>query len=293
MMLEYKQYIDHVEKNKNASPETIENYKNALKTCGLQSFDPEKTPDIWKLLLKQFEDGVSYGAVRNALILTKAVLKLHGLQYVKNLDYNTLVAKLAKAGTIPDAYNEDEIRQILQMCQKEDWNLFRIAILCTYSGLRITACMGPKYSDFQRIDPYGVYVFVVKSKGKRYIAAISEYAYNLLVDTNFDKSEYVTERDPSWKDAPRRIYRTRFIYALKKNGLIHILKGKSPFHSMRKFFAQKLGESALHAEDVKLLMGHAPTTIAWKHYIDEIDPKMYRKVAQLYSETPLATLRLI
>jgi integrase len=306
--LAYRQYIEYIRTAKQVSPITIENYQKAIKTCKIESFDPEKVGDLWKTLLAKLASGVSYGAIRTLFILTKATLKLHGFDYVRNYDYNLLVAKLRQAVGIPEAYSEDEMRRIFKAVQKEDLALLRACILCTYSGLRISAVEGLKFADFKKVEPQGVYAYTVTSKGRKYVAAISEYAYDLLRDTNFDRSEYVCPYESEKGGGGdgggssgmvqlglfAKAYRTRFTYALEKNAMHDVLKGKSPFHSMRKFFAQRLGESPeLDSEDIKLLMGHAPKTIAWKHYIDQIDEGMYGKVAQLYWQTSLPTLRLI
>lgn len=288
--LKYEKYIEFIKVNKNASADTIANYQNAMKTCQMEGFDPVNILAVWKALLDKLNSGTSYGAVRNMLIVTKAILNLHGIPYPKDYNYHELVAKLAKAGSIPGAYNEEQLRQIFKVCQKEDWNLFRLSVIGTYSGVRIGGTKPLKFTDFTLVDPFDVYVYTVTSKQRTYVAAISGYAYRLLADTNFNKSEYVIERDPGWKDYENN-YRARFI--LQKNALLQVLEGKQPFNGMRKFFLQQLANCGLHDEDIGLLKGVVPKSIAWKRYINSTDGGLYPRIARLYSETPLMTLRLV
>lgn len=288
------QYIDYAVNENGISPITKTNYLNALKACQITEFDAENVDHVWKTLLEKLNAGVSYGAIYMVMSMTKGLMKLHDLVYPKNYDYNVLVSRLRKSGTVPEAYSESHVKEILRMTQGKDNALFRICILCTYSGLRISACENLKFTDFHKIEPHGIYCFIVESKGKKYIAAISQYAYELMWNSNYVKSEYVAQLGQDVSSRFDTIFRLRFLSVLHNNAAVDMLKGKSPFHSMRKFYSQKLAESRpiLHSEDIGLLMGHTPATMAYKRYIDANDEGMFTRVADVYSRTFFANWRV-
>ena len=80
----------------------------------------------------------------------------------------------------------------------------------------------------------------MESKGKKYIAAISQYAYELMWNSNYVKSEYVAQLGQDVSSRFDTIFRLRFLSVLHNNAAVDMLKGKSPFHSMRKFYSQKM-----------------------------------------------------
>lgn len=328
-MIPYQRYIDFAKQHKNASDDTITSYNNSIKACGMYEFDTENVNAVWKALLVKLKAGVSYGAIRIVMILTQAALRLEGRNVVKDYDFNILEAELAKCGTVPKGYTIDIARQILKIMECESLELFRIIILQIYAGLRISACYPLPYDIFVKVEPYDIYCFPVTSKGKRYIAAISGYALRLIQQTNYEKKPLVVELDPNCKSPFDILYRKKFVYILKKHAMTDLLKERSPFHSFRKLFAQLLAESKLEQkelgglmghstegldlpagttavdfaaaiealkrkvqEEKKLLMGHSPDSVAYKHYIDSNDPGLYQKVAAAYSKTKLMELKI-
>lgn len=311
-LVSYQRYIDFAKEHRGSSPKTIRNYQDAMKSCNLYTFDTEKVNDVWKVLIEKLEKGVSYSAIRLVFILTAAALRLEGLEVTRTYDYNVLEAKLKKCGTVPKGYTVEQAKQILKVMEKESLDLFRILVLQIYAGLRISACQGLDYGIFVKVEPHDVYCFPVVSKGKRYIAAISGYAYRLLQQTNYQKSAIVVTFDPNCKSPFDILYRKKFVYILKTHAMTDLLAGKSPFHSFRKLFAQLLAESKLDNEELgsllghsgegrhdlkekefkKLLMGQAPDSVAYKHYIDKNDPGLYGKIAAIYAKTTLAGLKI-
>lgn len=296
--IQLSQHLDDL-KHDGASPITITNYTNYLRTVGISEVDPSNVDAIWTSLRSKLDAGVSYGAIAGALKVIRKALKEHGHAFVKTYDYNRLVKDLAKKGSKPEAYTLDQLKQILYATQvmgtnsnPVDYSLFKICLLCIYSGLRISSIEGLKLDAFKKVERYPVYAFPVFSKQVPYTAIIAAHAYDLIRNTTPDPTQPIVKSNPG-SSTFDKYYRSKMVYLLIRYGIAPTMAKQKPFHSMRKFFAEQLAKTPdLHSEDIAALMGHRPPrTTAYRHYISDMQPA--EKLASLYCRTPLVSLKLI
>lgn len=297
-VIKYQEYIDYLQRYKPRRERTIQNMKDAIKSTSLYEFDTANVNAVWKSLDSLLEGGASYVSIQKMVDLTTGALKAHGITLVKDFDYNILQGKLSQYGTVPEQYSEEKIKQILMATQNEDFNLFRICMLCTYSGLRIGGNQNVRYDAFEKHAEYGVYTYPVSSKGRQYTAAISQYAFDLINATNHLNSEFVVDYSDEYRSPFDKLYRAKLHYVLvRKHNIVSPSDKTVIFHSMRKFFATQIASSPLQSDDIGLLMGQVPKTVAFKHYILKdkkvVPADMSERIAIAYSMTPLAQLRLI
>lgn len=290
-MLQLSSYIEYIQNDpKPRSPATIENYQKAIKYTEIKEIETDNLDDTFRTLLNKLQNETPYGYINNILSLIRSTLELHGYEEPKGIHYKTLLQRLNACGSKPEAYSESEIKLILNNCQ-EDLDVFKTVILCTYSGLRIGGCESVNLSGFRKMTN-GIYIYKVVSKGKTYLAAISEYGYNWLLRFPTSNNEQVIAFSPEMKSDFADIYRKRLIYIMMKKGISHLLRGKQPYHGFRKFFSEELNKSKLEPDEISLLMGHTPNTTAYKYYITDIETGGPR-LAEVYAKTTLNQLRVL
>lgn len=304
MIITFDSYYEYINADRVIPAGTFAMYDYAIKTIGIKDIDTDKIDQVWIILADKLNSGIAPSAVRTMITIIRASMSMHGLTFTKTRDYNMLLKNLRKHSQKVLAYTDDDIRKILRAAelygsnQKDRLNTFKLCILLAYSGIRVESAFQLDIDQFQR-ENNGVYTFIVNSKGKRdkdgnrpqYTAAISEYAYGLLKTADvMNECGDLIEYKPKWNAPFPAIYRRKLATALIGQGaLIDKMNQKSIFHSFRHWFANKLAESALHKEDVSLLLGHRPDSLAYKVYADST---LREKVAQLYAQTSLNQLRL-
>ena len=148
-------------------------------------------------------------------------------------------------------------------------------------------------SNFQNVR-----LFEVHSKGDEYVAAISEYGYQLL---EASRSKYYNRQNVVFlsKDSTtpfETLIRSRMRYLLvQKFNQRQMLQSKPILHAFRKFALTQMA-STLHKEDVALLAGHKIVgSTAFKFYVgknrEKPTPQFEERIARAYSQSPLMNLR--
>lgn len=305
--LHLQQYVDHISKYENPSPYTIDIYQRALKACALESVEP--TPDgiskTWEYLTKRLDSGEStYGFIHNAVAVVKGTLTLHGVAWGKDYNYNLLIAKLRKAKPpTKKAYSDSDINEILRLVQY-DPQLFNCIIMMVASSCRVGATRGLAYDMLEKTDVPGVRVWNCRSKGRTYVAAISEYAVEQCLLHNTRNSKLVVPSSDSYERDYVGNMRKRLLTVLQRENKVALRVGKSTLHSVRKWAIGRLqmgdfknGIAGLAPDEVSRLAGHAVkvgSRITEKNYVDANtytrDWKNY--VAGLYAKSALMTWRL-
>jgi hypothetical protein len=217
---------------------------------------------------------------------------------VRDKTYNLLISKLNKnRGKPRDAYTDEEIRTILTVTQLEgDGIIFKACLLMCLSGLSIGACQRITFESMKQIKD-DVWVFPVTSKGRTYVAAISNYGHDLLVQFSWIKTlEVVPYSEYNYKTPFQNLFRNKLRYILLQKGFRTSLKGKSIQNSMRRWAIHKWA-TTLHPDDVALLAGHVVSaSTAYRYYVNKNKEKVVlnyeRKIAECYSQTPLMSWRL-
>jgi len=296
--IDLTEHVARMATNKNRSKYTIDIYTRALKACKLSYIDPSDLPAIWTYLTQRLNSGAPPVFVRSAFSICRTSLKRHGVVWAHDQSYNLLVSKLNKKHGKPrEAYTDEEIKEILNAVQLEsDGMIFRACLLMCLSGLSIGACQLVTFDRMKQISG-DVWVFPATSKGRTYVAAISNYGHDLLVSWNWRKSNHVVPySEYSYKTPFPHLFRNKLRYILLQKGFRDTLKGKSIQNSMRRWAIHKWA-TTLHSDDVALLAGNASAyRTEMKFDIDSAGRKIpvewEEKVAQAYQSSVLNSWRL-
>jgi hypothetical protein len=299
-------YLAYIRDTKNASPHTLDLFTRTLRACALSTVEPDNLSATWKYLLERFESKqTAWAFVLTAIKIVKAAIKYEtGASVIKDKSYNDLVGKLSKhRRDNPNPrveYTIEDIENIVQLSYENSRQvLFPAVVLMTLSGLRVGGCESVKFDDFRKVENVpDVRLFLVKSKGDEYYAAISEYGYQLLEQTRSDKfqREYVVPHSATDRTPFESIIRSRLRYMLvQKFAKRDMLKDKPMLHAFRKFALTQMA-STLHKEDLALLAGHKIIgSTAFKFYVgknkEKPTPQFDERIANAYKQTPLFTLR--
>lgn len=305
MIIPFDSYYEYMNTDRVIPDGTFRMYNYAIKTVGIKEIDSDKINDVWPMLADKLNSGVAPSAIRTMVTIIRAAMKMHDLSFTHTRDYNVLLKRLRKCSQKVIAYTDEDIAKILTAVQaygstKNDrLNTFKLCLLLAYSGIRVESAYQLDINTFHQ-EHNGVWTFTVISKGRRdaegnrrtYTAAISDYAYQILrtADT-LNHGGFLIEYQRTWHAPFDAIYRRKLAYALVSQGvLIDKMNQKSIFHSFRHWFTNKLTESVLHKEDVALLLGHRPDSLAYKVYADST---LRGKIADLYAQTALNSLQLV
>jgi predicted double-glycine peptidase len=165
-----------------------------------------------------------------------------------------------------------------------------------YSGLHVSSAEGLKFTDFKHIQPAGVYVYPVQYKRRRYHAAISKKAFERLNSANPHDSELVVYQKPNAKTKFDVNFRIKMSRMIADRGLQHVMGDKSIFESMRKFTESQFNVAGLPRDDVRLLLGLRPKSVAYKHEINNKGEKvpldLAKRAAEAYAKTHLNKFEL-
>ncbi|MGH9993565.1 MAG: hypothetical protein ACREAZ_13215 [Nitrososphaera sp.] len=299
MTYNLKYYVDYLSAT-GANPKTIRNYVHSMKTCNIREIDEDHLSDIWKLLAEKFDAGVSPSAISIMVSLIKVSLRYYNAPWFEDSSHNLLVEKLKKKRQVAEPYTESEIRELLKAAWKKSLsqrlNLYKLCIMLAYSGLHVSAAERVKYNDFKLIEPPGVYVYRVYSKGRFYHAAISKKAVEYLQSGDHVKHDRVVYQKYQARTKFDINFRVNMARAIRDRGLQHIMKNKNVFESMRKFAIMQMSAAGLPDEDVRLLIGLKPKSIAYKYWVsakgEKLPLELEKRAAEAYAKTPLNNLEL-
>lgn len=283
-----------------ASPKTIRNYRDSIKICNIRELDKDNLSAVWKVLVEEFDAGVSPSAISIMFSLIKVTLRYYHVPWFEDSNYNLLVEKLKKKRQVPEPYTESEIRQLLKAAWRQSLsqrlNLYKLCIMLVYSGLHVSAAEPVKYNDFKLIEPAGTYVYPAYSKGRNYHAVISEKALEYLESGDHAEHDRVVYQKYQAKTKFDINFRINMARAIRDSGLQHIMKNKNVFESMRKFTIRQFSAAGLPDEDVRLLIGLKPRSMAYKYWVDakgeKLPLELEKRAAEAYAKTRLNTIEL-
>lgn len=298
MELNLSEYVPYICELKKPAQATIDNYTRALNAIDMNVVDTDKIPEIYKRLLELIPTK-GYGRVEMYIAVLRAWVRKNGHELPTELNYHKLMDTIAKMKGHREAYSDDEMGDLFASCRKNQ-ELQKLLILMTYSGLRIGACYPLKYEDFMPVPDHSeCLTYQVTSKGTTYHAIIAKNAYAALERFKAPGQSLVVQHDPGYSAPFANRYRDMFTTALRRDGLYDLRKDKSIFHSIRKFYSNKLLASDLEPTDYdyKVLMGHIPhNTMATKYYITAEGKKvpldLVKRIATAYEKTDLVKMEL-
>jgi integrase len=295
MQLNLQEYVTYIRAHKKVTPKTIRAYEGTLRAIGIDKIDTDKLPELYSELLKVMPKK-GYVHVKRYVAILSAWAHRNGIEHLpKDVSYYTLYDEIKKSVNSKAAYTDDDIDTLFTVVRANDKReLYKAMLLMYYSGLRIGACKGLKYSDFTKVDGYDLYHYEVHSKGRDYQAIIPAKVidYCRKIQTG---GESLVFYDKHYFTEFTQLYREQLTKLLVSNRLKKLRDGKSIFQSFRKAYAQKLlSSSELDplSYTYKALMGHLPkSTTATKFYITpdgkEVPLDLIKRMAKVYVTTDL------
>jgi integrase len=264
----------------------------------MNEIETDQIISIYKRLLEMLPTK-GYVRIELYLAILSAWAKRNGVEHLtKDLNYYTLHDEIVKAKGTREAYTDDDMSNLFAACRKNA-ELQKLLILMTYSGLRIGACYPVHYDDFSKVDGHNVFTYEVTSKGTTYNAIMAPRAFEALQRFRAPGQTLVVQHDNGYSAPFANRYRDMFNTALRRDNLYKLRQGKSIFHSIRKYYSQKLLGSELDplSFDYKILMGHIPrNTMATKFYITTEGKKvpldLLKRIAGAYEKTSLMKMEI-
>jgi integrase len=305
MLYDLNGYINYLSVT-GAEAKTIRNYRHSVKACNIKEVDTDNLSGVWKSLVDKLDAGVAPSAVSIMFALIKAALRAKNVPrstvfpWFEDSNYNLLDEKLKKKRHVPEAFTESEVRKLLKAAWSqslsEGLSLYRLCILMVYSGLHVSSAKGVKFSYFKLIESAGTYVYPVHSKGRFYHAAISAKALEYLKSSNHKEYDLVVYQKPYAKTKFDVNFRINMSRAIRDKGLQHMMKNKNVFESMRKFAILQMSAAGLPDEDVRLLIGLKPKSMAYKYWVnakgEKLPLELEKRAAEAYARTPLNRMEL-
>jgi hypothetical protein len=298
MELILTEYVPYIREHKQPSLATIDNYTRALVAIDMNTVDTDKIPDVYKRLLELLPTK-GYGRVEQYVAVLRAWMRKNGHELPTELNYHKLMDTIAKMKGHREAYSDDQMKDLFASTRK-NVELQKLLILMTYSGLRIGACYPIHYDDLLEVPEHPeVMTYQVTSKGTTYHAIISKKAFGALNRFKQPGQTLVVQHDNDYSAPFANRYRDMFTTALRRDGLYDLRKDTSIFHSVRKYYSNKLLASELNPTDYdyKILMGHIPkNTMATKYYITASGKKvpldLIKRISTSYEKTDLVKMEL-
>jgi len=300
VFLSIRDYIKYKRKHGFINANTETRLNDAVDSLQIEQVNTDDINSIWLALRKRMEDKNTYADVRlmrDNLVLP--LLKRNGVAFVRGVEYSDLndllKQRVKQISKVP--YSDEQIKILLAAVDRaNDYGLYRLIILLTYSGIRIQSASNVKVSKMTLL-PEGVYAFVVTSKKHTYTAFLSPIAYNRIEQVSGGTMDYITNhRADTYKSSFSNYCRAKLAYAIISAGVQDsVTKGTSIMHSFRKNFASRIANDGLANEDVSLLLGHIPNTLAYKAYITMAGRKtehIVSRSAKAYAKTSLMNLEV-
>jgi integrase len=269
----FKDYIAYINKYKKPTPKTLKNYEEAQRYMEVDSVDSENTDAFLTTLLTRVNEGKSHAYAETLLRLCAATLKLNGLKLARSRVYNELVGTIKGKKNVPKHYTDEQIKILLRatMNVSRGFNLTKLLILLFYSGIRISAGQGIRWDSVIEVPESKVVAFKVTSKAHTYYAFMPKHALEEMKMYNITESPYLVEYDPERTKSPfSTYYRSQLAAVIRKRGLQYdVTDGTTIFHSFRKAFLRRLAKDGVESDNISLLAGQIPNTLAYKVYIAE------------------------
>lgn len=302
-------HIDYLEKERNLAPNSILAYRKASSRLGIDEIDFDALPKLWSKLYDNLPDMTEDGVVTKeglwgyVTIIRGPIWSLLKMMDIepKGLEFHMLEEKIAKLKDIkgiPKGYTEAQIKLLLRESRFAGYRygLFRLLIFLTYTGCRISAAAGiDPYKDFREIPEVpGVLAVRVTSKRHTYDAIIAKHAYEEILRWNPASSPTLSgHREGTMKSSFSDYNRALLEYVISSKSLGKDLSvDTSIFHSIRKFFSNKLTEDEVPFDDISLLLGQKPNSLAFKAYISAGGKTMEKitvRCAKAYARTSFMT----
>lgn len=317
VQLDLRAYIRYLRAERGISEITAENYEDACKYLGIHSVDTSKLTDLWAHLANLLDEDTRnkqhnmskakneprrrqyYGFVRQFYGLTRDLMNHHVIDIPKSAELKVLLEKLASKKHSPNPYTDEQLAKILRASfwVGGDQGLYRLLILLIYSGIRISAAERVQFSHIRPVDGVdGVCSFRVSGIGTKnhpYDAIIPKRAVEHMQLYNAHGSNYVKPHHGQLAKSSFSNYcRSRLGYAIISEGITEVTEGTSIFHSIRKTFISKLAESGVVSDNISLLLGEVPKSLAYKSYIKSPgfhSNNMTIRIAQAYAKSSLLT----
>lgn len=300
-MLTVKEHIKYLRDKRGVKENTLYNYVYAAKNLGITEIDTGKLPDLWLRLTEMLPQrnpvtnqlsNTKYGYLYKFRILVESMLRLHNVQK-ESYEYNAFVEQLDKLKHVPIAYTEEQIRLLFKEAKfaGRNFGLFRLLLFMTYTGCRVTSCANVQFSKFKTVDDVpDVYAVPVVGKGHAYDAIIAKHVVEEMQRWNPSNSDFIS----NWSG---EVHKSSFAdYNRSLLGHVIVSKGiqdkitveTTIFHSIRKFYANKLAEDEVESDNISLLLGQIPNSLAWKAYITSQGKNMAKvtiRAAKSYART--------
>jgi integrase len=300
-VLSVDEYIKYLRKVRRINDITEARYNEVVRRLDLHTIDTDRLTELWRDLGERIVKFNTYGDVRIFFDdVARGLLNHNGVTVATSKEYNELsdtISLRTKDGE-REPYTDGQIQTLLKLTDRagDDHALYRLILLLTYSGIRIASSSAVKFSSMKLL-PEGVYVFPVTSKKHSYPAFISAKAYHRMQDTNVHTMDAITNhREDTHKSSYSNYLRSKLAYEIISAGAQTALGAKtSIFHSCRKYFATRLAEDGLNSDDISLLLGHIPNSLAYKVYIKSPGRKpehLVTRLAKAYAQSSFMKLEL-
>jgi integrase len=314
--LAVSEYIDYIRANRQTLPITLSNYAYASRKLGIEAIETASLPELWKRLSdlldtdtanRQYNPEPSnrltkrplyYGYVKQFYQFARDMLNHYAIEVKPSVELNVFLDKLASKKHIPVGYNDAQVKLLLDASQsmmgQKDWGLYRLLLLLLYSGIRISAASNVRFTSFKPVDGVDdVLTFRVEgtgTKGHPYNAIISKHVVAEMQRYNPFQTDYITNhREGSNSTSFASYNRSQLAYTIIAKGLREkVSVNTSIFHSLRKTFMSKLARFSVEADNISLLAGQIPNTLAYKAYIQtpgKTDDDVTVRIARAYANS--------
>jgi len=302
--LSLRSHVKHLQQEDRLSPKTIENYSSAIDRLNIDVVDTDRLSEFWDYLgscLPEFDSegvmvrGKPYSYVMHANALASSMLSLQGIT-AKGPGYDNFRARLGRyTRHSPAPYTEEQVKLLLRESRmRRGFGLYRLLIFLVYTGAKISYAQGVKISDFKEVPGYDKVLAVsMRARKHRYTAMISRKAAEQIQFYNLRDDDLISGHDGTKKSSFTTYNRALLAYTITSAGISQqVTENRAITDSFRKFFAAKMFEDGIGSDDISLLMGQVPNTLAYKaHTAAGGRPveNVIHRLAAAYSKSSLAT----
>lgn len=306
-LISVKEHIKYLRDKRGVKENTIREYVYSASKLGILELDTDRLPALWNKLAEMLPtrdpqtnqlSNKKYGYIYKMRILIESMLRLHNVAK-DSYEYNVFIEQLDKLKHVPVAYTEEQVRLLIKEAKfaGRNFGLYRLLVFMTYTGCRVTSCANVMFSKMKTVDEVpNVYAVPVIGKGHAYDAIIAKHVVNELQSWNPARTDYIS----NWSG---EVHKSCFAdYNRSLLGHVIVSKGiqdkitvdTTIFHSIRKFFANKLAEDEVESDNISLLLGQIPNSLAWKAYITSQGKNMAKvtiRAAKAYARTSFMTTK--
>lgn len=304
-LLSLLKHIDYLESGGRLAKATINNYRYAAKRLSIEIINTDKLPELWAFLSSKLPDpgadgslirGGSFGYVFQVNGAIGSLLTLNNITE-KGPGYNAFRKKLGKLGHITQGYTDDQLRLLLEVSKRSGWTfgLYRLLVFLIYTGVRISSAANVKFSGFKPVEGVnGVWAVTVMGTGRAYDAIISSRALEHMKSRNPRNSDLISGYKPEiMKSSFANYNRSLLARVIVSRGISQdVSMNTSIFNSIRKAFAARLSEDGVNSDDISLLLGQVPNTLAYKVHMTSdasTKDKVITRIAKAYANSSFPT----